>query len=77
MYDLIVLADQHSYDVTVVVQQSGRIICRNCRLLDCAVFTEPRAAFLHMLTHVHARHRVRRAVLDGLAVAAAVVGHGL
>lgn len=73
MSDLIVLSDAPVYDVTLVVGDNGMIVCRNCRFHGCAVYDEPRAAFLHALVHQRAGHRVRRGALDGLTIASAVL----
>lgn len=56
-----------------VVLVGADIVCRNCELDGCSVHAEPSGAISHLLRHVHAGHRVRRGVLEGLAVASAVL----
>lgn len=60
-----------SCDVDVLLA-GGRIVCRNCIIEGCSVHADASSAFRHFMRHVDAGHRVRRAVLEGLAVASAV-----
>jgi hypothetical protein len=58
-------------DVHVVIVGKC-IVCRNCALESCAAFDSPTGAFAHMLVHTKHGHRVRRGMLEGLAVASAL-----
>jgi hypothetical protein len=68
----LILCDRPNYHVTVIVT-GGVVVCRNCSLTGCAVYAAPGDALAHLLRHIAAGERVRRGVLEGLAVASAVL----
>jgi hypothetical protein len=67
-----VVEDVHVVIVGNVVIVGKCIVCRNCALESCAAFDSPTGAFAHMLVHTKHGHRVRRGMLEGLAVASAL-----
>lgn len=72
--DNFLLAGPHSpvSDVHVVLLGAA-VVCRNCKLDGCYATESLSAAIVHQLYHVEAGHRVRRGLLEGLAVASAVL----
>lgn len=67
------LPDHARGHVLHVVLVGAAIVCRNCPDTGCSVHDEPGDAFRHLLHHAEAGHRVRRGLLEGLAVASAVL----
>lgn len=72
--DNFTLAGPHSPGSDVhVVLLGAAVVCRNCKLDGCVATENLSAAIGHLLRHVHHGHRVRRGLLEGLAVASAVL----